>query len=280
MKTSISTKGLLLSILILSSIQVSAIQGAVNNSVFKDGEKISYDVHYKWGLISMHAGRADFSVSETVYNNIPSYKFSVAGSSLKTFDKFYRIRDTLESIAGKNDLLPSYFKRVANEDSYWAQDEFHFIENSSKTVLNTDCRRRNDKRTLDTLSFNETVTDLVTAFYRIRNLDISSMKKNERVSFAIVYDDDGKSFNLNFKYLGKEEITVNGKKYRCLKLQPLVIKGKIFKDDKALNVWISDDENKIPILIEAKIIVGTVKATLSKSENIRYPLTSIIETKK
>ena len=37
-------------------------------------------------------------------------------------------------------------------------------------------------------------------------------------------------------------------------------------------VWVSDDNNRVPLLIEAKILVGVVKATFDYAKNLKHPL--------
>ncbi len=273
-------KMLLLAIVTTCALGVTAQTGAMKNAVFQTGEVVNYDVYYNWGLIWMHAGKADFSVQEMMYKKTSAYHLKATGSSLKTFDSFFRVRDTLTSIVDKNTLLPLYAKRVAHEDKYWAQDEFHFTGAGAQTTIIGEHRRKNNQYKKNTLTYQGTVTDMVTAFYRIRNLDIANMKENSTYSFSIVFDDDQKPFNLNFRYLGKEEIKLrNGKRYRCLKLRPLLMEGNVFKDKQGMTVWISDDENRIPVLIESSIRVGSVKVMLAGTKNLLYPLNAEIKKK-
>ena len=44
-----------------------------------------------------------------------------------------------------------------------------------------------------------------------------------------------------------------------------------------MTIWVSDDDNHIPVRIETPIIVGSIKVDLVGYENIRYPLNSLIE---
>lgn len=250
----------------------------VKNAVFKPGEQVSYDIYYNWGFIWINAGDVNLSVGAVNYKQKPSYRFYIAGKTLSSFDHFYKVRDTLMSITDQETMLPYYFKRMTHEDSYWAQDEFHFLETGPKTSLITDCRRRKGRRNVDTLSFDKQVTDLVTAFYRVRNLNFDNMPLNSKVPFSIVFDDDDKEFNLHFKYIGKGEIELkNGKKYRCHMLRPLLIKGQVFKEEDGMTIYLSDDGNKIPIMVESKIRVGSVKCMLNSAQNTKYPISCEIK---
>ena len=47
---------------------------------------------------------------------------------------------------------------------------------------------------------------------------------------------------------------------------PIRSKGRIFKEEEDLTVCISDDYNKIPLLVKAKIWVGSVRMELEKMD--------------
>jgi len=66
--------------------------------------------------------------------------------------------------------------------------------------------------------------------------------------------------------------TRKNKKYKTLKFSILLVKGTMFKGGENLTVWVSDDNNRVPLLVEAKILVGSVKATFDYAKNLKYPL--------
>ena len=47
------------------------------------------------------------------------------------------------------------------------------------------------------------------------------------------------------------------------------------KDD--MFIWVTDDENKVPLLFESPIIVGRVQGRLTSYKNLKSPLTSKIK---
>lgn len=50
--------------------------------------------------------------------------------------------------------------------------------------------------------------------------------------------------------------------------RPLVISGRVFKEEESVTVWISDDENKLPIRIKASLAVGSLKADLESFKGL------------
>ena len=72
--------------------------------------------------------------------------------------------------------------------------------------------------------------------------------------------------NLNIQILGKEIIKSKFGDIECLKFIPIVQSGRIFKEQESVTIWISNDKNRIPIRVQADVIVGSIKAEL---ENLR-----------
>jgi hypothetical protein len=51
-----------------------------------------------------------------------------------------------------------------------------------------------------------------------------------------------------------------------------VVDGRVFKDKNALKVWVSDDENKVPLRIQAEILVGSIKADITSYSGLKKGL--------
>ena len=87
---------------------------------------------------------------------------------------------------------------------------------------------------------------------------------------------DNEIYNMYIRYLGKETIKTRYGKFRTIKFKPLLVKGNMFEGGEKMNVYVSDDENKIPVRIESPLVVGSVKVDMMSYKNLRYPLTSLL----
>ncbi len=54
------------------------------------------------------------------------------------------------------------------------------------------------------------------------------------------------------------------------------MKGSLFEGGEKMTVYVSDDQNKVPLRIESPLLVGSVKVDLMTYQNLRFPLTSLI----
>jgi hypothetical protein len=56
---------------------------------------------------------------------------------------------------------------------------------------------------------------------------------------------------------------------------PVVQEGRIFEEEEDMIVWITDDKNKIPVLAQAKVLVGSIKMELVEYQNLSNPIAKI-----
>jgi hypothetical protein len=89
---------------------------------------------------------------------------------------------------------------------------------------------------------------------------------------------DDEIFDLFIRYKGKEQLIArSGEVYNTIRFSVLLVEGTIFKGGEDMEIWVTDDDNRIPVLVDAKILVGSVKAVLTGVEGLKSPMTSTVE---
>ena len=112
--------------------------------------------------------------------------------------------------------------------------------------------------------------DLISAFYYLRNFyDTSSLKEGEDIYLNMFFDQENYLFKLRF--LGRETIETAFGKVRCLKLRPFVQSSRVFSEQESVTLWVSDDQNKIPLKIRADLRVGSIDCDLDRFKNLQHP---------
>jgi hypothetical protein len=66
-------------------------------------------------------------------------------------------------------------------------------------------------------------------------------------------------------------------KVKCIKLRPKLVVDRVFKGTNDMTVWISDDENKIPIRVQTEIQVGSVKVDITGYSNLKNDFTALVK---
>ncbi len=257
---------------VIGSVNLRAQCTPVNN-VFQEGEEITYTASYNWGPVWVDAGLVTFSVGTEMYMGKHAWHFKGIGKTFPTYDFLYKVRDYYDSWTDQETFLPLGFRRYIYEGGYTLLNTMTFDHHQNKIISNT--KSNNNPVRYDTLKLSPCMFDMLTAVYHTRMVDIARMRINEKKQISIVIDDA--LYNIYIRALGKEIVeNTDGKKYRCNKVAAKMVEGTIFKGDEDVLVWVTDDANKIPIRIEAKIIVGTVKAFLKEAKGLRNPTTSLI----
>lgn len=245
---------------------------SVSNDLLVPGERLDYQLYYNVGFVWIPAGTCEFRVRNAVYNKKPAYQLSAQGRSHKSFDAFYRVRDTLVSYVDTQTLTPFRAYKYTHEDNWNGIDDFTFRKESGNWQITTRLKRKKGW-----LPAQESVTtrcgfDIVTSIYRLRCFSSPDMYTlGKRIDIPVRLDDG--EYMVHLTYVGKERIKLYGDGfYNAYAFTLSMIEGNIFKRGDVLKMWISDDRNRIPLLIESPIRVGVVKALFRNGENTRYPI--------
>ena len=80
---------------------------------------------------------------------------------------------------------------------------------------------------------------------------------------------------MKIRFIGREELQTDLGKFKALKFRPIVQKGRVFKKEEDLNVWISDDKNHIPLCAKADVLVGSIKMDITGARNLANPVARV-----
>lgn len=219
---------------------------------FIAGEKLTYLLHY--GFIKGGIATLSLTTDSTLEYDALHAKMYAYTTGLT--DKIFRIEDRYESYFDSENTLPYKSVRDINEGGYTFYNEVEFAHNDTLVTSHKSGQKTVPKGTLD----------MVSALYFLRTLDIDTLKKGAELSFNTFFDDTVFPFKLRYK--GKERIKTKKGKIRCHRFDPIVEPGRIFNSEDDMSFWLTDDENRIPVLIKFDLIVGSVKCELIGYQNL------------
>ena len=229
---------------------------------------------YNWFVVFADVGEVELTVSDTIINSRNVYHAVGFGKSNSWWDKFFPVRDYYETWVYQDNLLPIRFKKTVQEGGFRVKVDYRFAREDS-TVYSAYATYDNDP-TLDTIAAPPCTYDVISALLNARNFNFNNIEPGDKFPITIILDRD--IFNLYFRYIGIEEKKIKHVgTFECMKFAVLVVEGTVFDGGEDLNIWVTNDKNRIPIYAESPIIIGNVRARITKIENTRYPLTSKIE---
>jgi len=103
----------------------------------------------------------------------------------------------------------------------------------------------------------------------IKNLDFALAARFEATKGPLTIIIDENYMNLGLNGTGPLGLV-------SVDVQPAV---NIFEGGEKMNVWVSDDMNRIPVRIESPISVGNIKVDMMGYRNLKYPLSSLINVR-
>jgi len=240
------------------------------NLPFVEGESLTYVVKYKWGAINTDVGEAvtSLSLSDGMFHSV------IAGRTYKFYDIIFKVREHFESKFYADTLRPHYFFRDTHEGKYHIRNTFHFHKDTNLIQATI---QKYERTPVDTLLVGSGDTyDIPSLFYKIRSIDFDSIPLGEKQPISFAIDDD--AYNFHYVFVGKEEKKIKGLgTFNTLKFHVRLVAGSVFTGKDEMTIWVTDDENKVPLLFESPIIVGKVQGRLTEYSNLKGPLTSKIK---
>ena len=223
-----------------------------NRDAYRTGEKLTFNINY----LAITAGEATMAVTDEFnYNNRLVQKIVFEANSSRSYSWIYKVEDKYISYLDKIGIYPWKFNKEINEGSFHTKEEVIFDHIKEEA-------REGEKVT----KIPPYVHDIISAFYFVRNNDLSNMRPGDIIKLSNY--SSGKIHPLDVRFKGWEKIKVPAGTFNCVVLEPLVKAGGLFKDEGTLVIWLTNDELKIPVKVETKVVIGSINVELKKIEGV------------
>ena len=234
----------------------------VENEAFGLGELLEYNVGYKF----IKAGEGFFYIKKkpVEVSGRKCYDVHFGVRSLESLEWLYKVRDSYNSKIDIGGIFPWEYRQKIRENNYRRKVKAEF-----------DHRKKKAYTKKDTFDIPKYVHDIVSAFYCVRTLDLKNYTKDSVISLQNFYKDS--TYTLDVIIHGREVVEVPAGKFKCVKIEPLVQEGGLFKSEGSIVIWVTDDDRKIPVKVGTEIVIGFVGAELRSYNGLRGPLDAKIE---
>lgn len=226
-----------------------------NKLTFGPGEVITYKVHYG----PINAAKAEMIISDDAHrmNGKSCYKIDIHGTSIGMFDVFMKIRDNWGSYLDTANFRPTRSYRKIREGKYRKNEYVNF--NHQAGIASVNEYSFSGERWKEPVDFDvpTNVQDLVSGYYYLRTLDFEGLNAGDVIKLDAFFEDKLYDFRIRIK--GREVVKTNLGKIRAIVLSPIMPENSLFDGENSIQVWISDDRNKVPLKVKAKMFVGSVE---------------------
>lgn len=218
-------------------------------------ETLVYDV--SWGLLSV--GEATLSVPMlTLLNGKPAYHIVSEAVSNSFCDAFYKVRDLNESWMDARSLTSLGYSKKLREGSFF-RDEWVLYDTEKLTFLSKKVNKDGSYEYGEG-SIPPQVQDVLSSAYFLRT------RPNLEPGAEIVLDVNTKqNWPLVIRVVKKERVKTGVGTFDAVLVEPALRQEGIFiQKGKKLQVWLSDDDKRMPLLMKVEVFFGHVTARLSK----------------
>lgn len=223
--------------------------------VLQPGESLTYQVG--WALFG-HAGQIKIAASTGTLADMPVTRVVTTTSTTGLARLLYRFDGEADMLIDAHDgrLLSALAKTRSRGERTQASVSFDYVNKEASYVDHL----RPDRTTLLHLPEESRPLDLITSLVQTRTW---SLAIGESRDMLVLFDDEFYELRITAEH---EEIlaTTDGPR-KALLLVPRMIgppKG-MFRRGGEVRVWVSADEDRLPLRFEVKLKVGTAYAVLS-----------------
>ena len=265
---------LLLAALLPAATTATAQQCGIENTAFKSGERLDYELYFNWKFVWVKVGQAHMNTDQITYEGKKAWRSDLVTGGNRSLDRFFTMRDTLVSICSEN-LSPLYHRKGALEGKRYYVDELWYSYPGNNCKIKMHRIKANGEHKWKDAQYRECIYDMMSIFLRARNFDASTMKEGD--TFPMPITDASSLNNAWLKFRGRETFKMEGssEKFRCLVFS--FIERSDGKNHELVRFFITDDQNHIPVRLDLNLSFGSAKAFLKSYKGVRSPMTSRIE---
>jgi hypothetical protein len=234
---------------------------SIEQNAFGVGEELIFDVNY--GFIT--AGQAMMTIPRYSWQKgRKCYEVQFLVKSKPLFDHLYYVRDRYETHIDAEGLFPWKFTQRIREGKYKRDFSARFDHEGQKAYT-----------TEGEYPLPPFTQDVLSAFYYMRSVDFSRLRPGQKMELQNFYKDT--TYTLTVVYHRKETVKVGAGTFRTIVLEPIMEEGGLFKASGRILVWLTDDERRIPVQVDAEIPIGSITSELIEYKGINGPIRAKIK---
>ena len=264
-------KGVIFALFLVTGVVCASAQ------IFQDGEVLYYRAAYRAKLVpNVEAGEVTVSTKLDTLNGREVYRVTGNGRTLPFFRWFFDMNDTYNIWVDRQTLRTQRFESDLKEDKYTFRSHYRYDWDSMK--VHTWSQRRQNPPREKTMNLTPESMDAVSLYFNLRSVDLNSFRKDEHRQLDMVLEDTVR--HLRYRYIGHEELKVPKLgKFDTMKFACTLGSSEEFSftDGTEFFIWITNDENKIPVMLASPVRIGEIRAYLRRYEGLNYPLSSKIK---
>ncbi len=215
---------------------------------FAPGEHLVYEVRY----LGLNAGTATLSVLDAItLDGREIYPLRSTAQSSDLTSIFYPVNDYIESYLDVEGMY-SHSIRIKQREGKRRRDKTIAFDQVAHKALQI---KDGEQEVFDV---PEKVHDSLSSLYYFR---LDRNLTPGRSVFIDVHESE-KNWRLEIQVLGYETVTTPLGTFNTIKVKTLPRYEGIFINKGAVVIWVTNDDRRIPVIMESKVKIGSITVTL------------------
>jgi hypothetical protein len=218
---------------------------------FKVGETLTYDVSWSSYLT---AGTAVLSVREKKPSfNSTAYYIVAEGRPTPLLSKLYSVYYKMDTLIDSYTLLPQRASVYSEEGGAHRFRETTFDRSAHKAAF----EYRSTSTVKSDLTVPPDVQDSLSALYVLRAVPL---KAGDRMTMPV--SDSGRNYKMVIQVAGPERLKTSLGDMGVWRLRPTFYDSDNQPVGRDVNIWLSDDERRLPVKLQGNLPLGSFALTL------------------
>lgn len=238
------------------------------NTSFSAGEQLEYRVNF--GVFTV--GKAITKIDRQVHSihQRACFKIDCYGETSDWISWITRVKDNWGAYIDTTTLNTRVAYRRIREGRYKKDELVTFNHEAQKAEVKVMNQETGVYGSAQVYDMPKNAKDLVGGFMLLRVIDFKRLRPGDTLTISGFFEDT--AYNLRVMYTGRELVSTRIGNVPCHKIVPIMPDNKLFDGENSITAWISDDGNKIPVKIQAKMFIGSTGIELTSFRGLRNPL--------
>ena len=260
-------------VLLLASFTGSedSVYTPIKYKSFARGERLEYKVNFGF----FNIGEAEMIIDDKFYkvNGRECYKVDVYGKTTGMVDWVAKVNDHWGAYVDSSALVPHISYRKIREGKYKKDEVVRFDHRVNLIEAKVKNKKTGEFKEPQIYVAPAGIRDMLAGYLYLRTINFDSLNKGDIFTVTGFFEDE--FYELNIRYRGKEKIKTKAGKFKAIKLEPVMPENELFDGEDSILAWVSDDENKIPLKVQAKMFIGNTGVELKNYHNVKNPLNRV-----
>ncbi len=257
---------------IVSTLVLLVVTLSASAQLYSAGERLEYRVGYIAKMFpNTEVGSVVIATSLDTLDTKPVYRVTGHAKTLPSYRWFFNLDDRYDILVDTATLRTQRFESNLREGDYTFRSNYRYDWSAMRIDTWAQSRGRTPKTR--TMTLTPRSMDPVSLYFNMRSINTDTLEVGRHYDLEMVLEDTIRVLKL--RMVGREICKVPQQgRFRTIKLACTIGTSESFSlvDGVEFFIWISDDRNRVPLMLSSPIRVGSVRAYISSLRGLKYPL--------